>query len=509
MEATIEHSVEAGIAAAEARYRAGAFAEAATILQPLAEDHPNHAGLLRLLGLCRVRLRDLSAGLDLLQRACTLAPDDPYARLHLGIGLHEAGRLDAAAALFRTCARDLPNDPAPSLNLAAALLQLDDIPGARRAARRARLLAPQLPEAHYTLGLVLLAAGVPARAADCFAIAARLDPRFADAWVNLGLAQYRQLDIHAAIASMRRALAADPTHRAAAANLGAFLRLTGSVEESERLLQATIARDPAAAEARANLAAGLLQEERAAEALALLDGELPSESGLRRHWQAQRSLALLQLGRAAEARAIVQQIEAGAPPDLPLLWRRVLLALAEERPAEARAAAEQMERLLAQAEGAVPEHRIMAHFDLAKFWSGLGEADRAFPLWVRGHALLGRLQPFSRDACRAFVDASVAHFDRARLHGGVRAANRDPAPVFIVGMPRSGTPWPSRSSPRTLPRSGPANVVRSARLLPRSAGIGKAPRRWRASPPSRPTRSIAWQNGIWPSCTHSQPRRCA
>ncbi|MFO1025017.1 MAG: sulfotransferase [Acetobacteraceae bacterium] len=33
----------------------------------------------------------------------------------------------------------------------------------------------------------------------------------------------------------------------------------------------------------------------------------------------------------------------------------------------------------------------------------------------------------------------MAAFDRRRLHDGPRASNTDPAPVFIVGMPRSGT----------------------------------------------------------------------
>jgi hypothetical protein len=47
-------------------------------------------------------------------------------------------------------------------------------------------------------------------------------------------------------------------------------------------------------------------------------------------------------------------------------------------------------------------------------------------------------QPYSREAARAFIDAQIAGFDAASF-AGPRAANADPAPVFIVGMPRSGT----------------------------------------------------------------------
>jgi hypothetical protein len=88
---------------------------------------------------------------------------------------------------------------------------------------------------------------------------------------------------------------------------------------------------------------------------------------------------------------------------------------------------------------AVPEHRIMAHFDLAKFWSQQHDSRMAFRHWAAGHALLRPTQPFSRAEHAAFTDANIAAFSAARFAAGPRAANADPAPVFIVGMPRSGT----------------------------------------------------------------------
>jgi len=89
--------------------------------------------------------------------------------------------------------------------------------------------------------------------------------------------------------------------------------------------------------------------------------------------------------------------------------------------------------------GAVPEHRIMAHYDLAKFWSGRGDTAAAFAQWQAGHALLRLSQPFSREGFAGFLEATMAAFDAARFAQGPRANNRDATPVFIVGMPRSGT----------------------------------------------------------------------
>ncbi len=57
-----------------------------------------------------------------------------------------------------------------------------------------------------------------------------------------------------------------------------------------------------------------------------------------------------------------------------MLWRRVLLALAETISETARAHAVEMEQAVATTDGLIPEHRIMAHFDLAQFWCATGRS---------------------------------------------------------------------------------------------------------------------------------------
>jgi Flp pilus assembly protein TadD len=199
---------------------------------------------------------------------------------------------------------------------------------------------------------------------------------------------------------MRRALAAEPSHAAAVANLGAFMRISGESEDAEQLLRESVERAPNDVGARLNLVADLLQEERATEAMVLLGGApAPTDPAVLRYWRLQQSLALLQLGRTAETRTILDEVETlrPTPPALaPLLhWRRVLLALAEGDAARASDEAERMERALVEmGPEAVPEHAIMARHDLAKFWSGQGAPSRAFAHWTAGHKLLARFQPF-------------------------------------------------------------------------------------------------------------------
>jgi Flp pilus assembly protein TadD len=342
-----------------------------------------------------------------------------------------------------------PQLPDPStaqgwLDRAARLLQRGEARAAAAAASQACHLAPQDARAHYVYGQAWLALGEAGRAAQASAAAVRLAPGWADAWVNYGVARYREGAIEDAKTAMRQALHHAPGHPAATANLGAFLNISGEPEQAEALLRDSLARAPENAGARLNLVADLLQEGRHAEALALLDAPIPPDADTARHWHLQRALALVELGRVAEAGAAMDSVAALGPippAQAPLWhWRQALLARATGDAAAARGHAGRMAAALdAMGPEATPEHRIMGHYNLAKLYSGFGDDAEAMRHWSAGHRLLGAMQPFSRADNAAFIDASIAAFPAARFIDGPRATNRDPAPVFIVGMPRSGT----------------------------------------------------------------------
>jgi hypothetical protein len=95
------------------------------------------------------------------------------------------------------------------------------------------------------------------------------------------------------------------------------------------------------------------------------------------------------------------------------LWRDVLLALAEHRRADARAHAEAMQAALGDM-GPEPvlEHRIIARNDPAKFWSFEVDFAKSFAKWRAGHALLKPIQPCSREAMRAYLDAAMLTISR-------------------------------------------------------------------------------------------------
>jgi len=123
---------------------------------------------------------------------------------------------------------------------------------------------------------------------------------------------------------------------------------------------------------------------------------------------------------------VLDAIAPVSPELAPLLqWRRVLLAAGRGRqggrPRGGRAGLQAGFAANGRPCPSTPSWR-------SSIWRSSGPTRRARPgvlHWVQGHGLLARVQPFSRADHRAFVDATIEHFDAARLQRGPRAANDD------------------------------------------------------------------------------------
>jgi tetratricopeptide (TPR) repeat protein len=85
-----------------------------------------------------------------------------------------------------------------------------------------------------------------------------------------------------------------------------------------------------------------------------------------------------------------------------------------------------------------PLERRNFAFYAAKSLEKLGRFDEAFETYALANRLLKR-KPFDREAFAEEIDAFIATFSRQALEELPAAANTSKRPVFIVGMPRSGT----------------------------------------------------------------------
>ncbi len=419
---------------AVASFQHGDYKLAATLLAALLERDPDDTVLLRLHGMALLRTGAASDALPYLARAVAVAPGDAVSATWHGIGLHAAGHHAEAASALQAAASLTPGDPAPLIHLSRALLRQGLPQDALAAARRAVILAPELLDAVYAergSALAALQASPAASPTD-----------LAEAWMALGRICMRLDKVLDARAAFTEALGLQPQLLEAECELALVEHLCGQPRTAAARLRAVLARDPGCLLGRIALASRLLLDDEAAAALAVLDAvpASPSRGPLRSRWHAERAQALIALGQDSAAKR--ELARAGQDPvrelELLLTWQRLVLTRRAARP-EAAALADRVTLLTTIREAGTLEHRIDAHFDLADLRRTERNPAAAFGHWHRGHALLGAAQPFSRQQHELYLEAIVRCFDAKRLANGPRADMTDPAPVFIVGLPRTGT----------------------------------------------------------------------
>ena len=205
-------------------------------------------------------------------------------------------------------------------------------------------------------------------------------------------------------------------------------------------LRDVLDRDPDCLAAKLALASSLLLDHDPAAALALLEQAPSGDSTCQARWRAYRISALIALGRHQDADVELARV---TPPvgevEIVLRWQHSLLARAAGDLGTAAALADRVARLALDRRAAGLEDRIDAHFSLAALRHAEGRTEQAFRHWRHGHELLRTAQPFSRAEHLAMLDAVMRATSRERLADCARANIVDPAPVFIVGLPRTGT----------------------------------------------------------------------
>ena len=98
-----------------------------------------------------------------------------------------------------------------------------------------------------------------------------------------------------------------------------------------------------------------------------------------------------------------------------------------------------LEALAGQGSPVAEKKRPYVHFALGKAWEDVGDYDRAFGHWLAGNALRRRQIRYQRHRHQQTVRQIIEIFS-AKFTGALAAVG-DPstAPIFVLGMPRSGT----------------------------------------------------------------------
>ncbi len=335
---------------------------------------------------------------ELSERLLHEQPHNPQARLAGALVDRLSGRMDRALGTLESLAAELPQNPMIRAELASTRVMAGRVAEALPVLREIVAAQPANPFGHYWLGQAHLRAFEGPEAVRCLERVRQLNP--ADTNVLSPLAS-------AYIAAGKPAAA----------------------EQTARALLDAQPRNP---EALYALAAALEQQSRVAEAGEVFERVLQIAPDSPRAL-AGRARVLQTLGRNDEARALLEPL-LRAPRAQPVVLSTYagLCSTAEHRRA-CIAAAEP-----ALADPAVPaQERAGLCFAIARMLDAEREHDRAFEMFKRANDLYPRLykpvqrQSYTEDIIRTFSAAAIATMPRAKADST--------RPIFILGMPRSGT----------------------------------------------------------------------
>ncbi len=346
---------------------------------------------------------------------------------------YEAG-LGALKALLRN--PDFDGDVSPqTANPAIArarTLRRENRPDEAIAAVQAALRAEANDEVLYNeLGTLFLEAGSLPEARECFERAIGLNPNFAVAHYNLAVVHERQGSADAAIAYHRRTLALDPRLGGAWSRLGNLLHAQGQTAEALECFRHAQTLLPNPAEQELEEAKILRGEDRDQQAEAKLNRvvALAPDNPMA---HAMLGDILSEAGRFDEAQAHLRRAAELDPDRVTVLFNIAIFKklTEEDRPLIAR-----MESLLSMPTRTEIEKTLL-NFALGKAYDDLNEPARAIRFYDAGNAQEHARQPFDRDAHARMIDSIIARYAQPTSAPDAAPSDR---PVFIIGMPRSGT----------------------------------------------------------------------
>ena len=204
--------------------------------------------------------------IDCSRTALRLQPNYAAAANNLGLALLDQGQAEAAAAHFRTALRLQPNFAMACNNLGTALRLAGDIGGALAYFRQAVQLDPNLAEARTNLGQMLLEHGQPSEAREHCRAAVRLRPDLAEAQSNLGNVLREAGQLAEARKCYLEALRLQPRQAMVYNNMGQALQEEGKLDEALNWYLGGLELNPNMARLHCNLASLLEQQEKYAEA---------------------------------------------------------------------------------------------------------------------------------------------------------------------------------------------------------------------------------------------------
>lgn len=403
------------------------YGRAIALKPDFAEAHNNRGNTLKALG----RLNEAEASC---RQAVACNAGFTEAHNCLGAVLQELGRFEEAEASYK-CAICLTPDYAPAHNnLSATLLKLGRLNEAEACCREAVRLEPDSVASHNNLGNVLKELRKLEEAEASYRQALDINPDIAEVCTNLGITLKELGRLDEAEAYCRQAIKIKPAYADAHNNLGLTLHALEKLEDAELSYDEAKRLNPTSPKIHNNLGNLLLTMSRFEEA----ESNFRQAIALRPDYAiAHNNLgtALQDLGRFDEAKASLNNALA-IQPDITEAHRNLALMKVFASPDEQ---FRQMQALYRDP-NLSEDRRCHICFALAKAFEDMNCFSDAFRFFTEGNALRKKKLGYQKDQNNKLFEILKIRQTQMLAHPVKPGADTSGiSPIFILGMPRSGT----------------------------------------------------------------------
>jgi tetratricopeptide (TPR) repeat protein len=411
------------------------FADAELVFRRAAKVDPRSADAQLHLAVALTGLKRHDEAVRRYEKALALRADFAEAHSNLGYTLQILGRTEQALAHYHKALAVNPDYAEARNNLGTALAALGRHEEAVAQYQAAIALRPSYAEAHRSLANALGALERYEEAATHYENVLAILPNDAAARTALGNTLYRLDRIDEAIAQYEKAFAASPAHAEAHTSLGNTIHRLGRTQEAIEHFRQALAIEPS-------------------------DPAIYSSLGG----------ALVALGRSAEASEAFEKAIALAARKAGFFWN---LASVRRFSSDDRYFAA-MQELALLIDTLDSEEQIDLHFALGKAFADIGDPRRSFEHLLRGNALKRQQVSYDEEKALQRLERIRRAFTADILRGKAGLGDPSAAPIFIIGMPRTGTTLIEQilaSHPKVF---GAGELREMANLAGRIGGAGAA-----------------------------------
>lgn len=353
--------------------------------------------------------------------------------IDLGVQHHNAGRLPKAEAIYRKILQANPDQPVALHLLGVIAHQSGKFQAAVDMISKAISVAPKYAEAYYNLGIAYRALGKLEEAAGIYQKAIAINPNNADVFNNLGNILKDLGRLRKAEAAFRDALVVNPDYAEVHNNLGIVLQERKAYLEAIDSYEKAIDLKPDYFEALNNQGTAFKSIGKLEDAAMVYNKALELNA---QFVEAHYNLGNVCKDQGNMKGAATHYANAIALKDDYTEAHRQLSYL--QKHTEHDATIKAMEEVYDRPSTTL-EQRMHLTFGLGKAFEDIQEFEKGFEFLSEGNALKRCQYDYEIEDDRAYFISVMKAFNDGLFSNMKGVGCDDKTPVFVLGMPRSGT----------------------------------------------------------------------